>query len=68
MTLPTMPSGVTTAMPFSMPLVEPRSMNTARAVDTVLFPVTREATVLDGVRIWNAAKARARSAVDSSLR
>ncbi len=65
-TLPTIPSGVTTAMPLSTPLVDPRSTNTTFELAPVPLPITRAATVLEGERDSNTLKARARSAVESS--
>ena len=66
-TLPTMPSGVITAIPFSTPLVDPRSMITtfapgARGVaDDVRGHASSTATAPG-----KSASARARSAVSSS--
>ena len=53
--LPTIPSGVITAIPFSMPLSVPRSTMTTFAPTPVVFPITCAATVLDGVCCWKMA-------------
>jgi len=48
--LPTMPSGVTTAIPLSIPLTEPRSTKTTLELAPVPFPITRAATVFQVVQ------------------
>ena len=63
-----MPSGVTTAIPFSTPAVDPRSRNTSFEPAPAPVPITRAASVRDCVCDWNTLSARARSAVESSVR
>jgi hypothetical protein len=50
-TLPTIPSGVTTAIPFSTPETEPRSTNTTFEPAPAPVPMTRAASVRDCVRL-----------------
>ena len=49
-TLPTIPSGVTTAIPFCTPLVDPRSTNTTFEFAPVPLPMMRAAMSCDGER------------------
>ncbi len=66
MTLPTIPSGVITAIPRITPPIDPRSMNTTRELAEVLSPITRAGKVFDGFLAWNAPSATARSALRNS--
>ena len=55
-------------MPFSIPLVAPRSTSTTLPLGPVAFPMMCAATVFDGECGWKIASDLARSAVSSSVR
>jgi len=50
--LPTMPSGVSTAMPGWMPAREPLSRNTTRELGLAPAPMTAATRVWEGSRCW----------------